>query len=44
MDSIHQTCSVIAEKLGIRGWDDVNEDARKLVQRHLITTPPLSPE
>ena len=35
MDSFRQTCSYIAQKLDIPGWDNENEDARELVQRHL---------
>jgi len=35
MDSFSQACSYVAQKLAIPGWDDENEDARKLLQLHL---------
>ncbi|KAK4206031.1 hypothetical protein QBC37DRAFT_329451 [Rhypophila decipiens] len=35
MDSFYQACSYVAQKLSIPGWDDENQDPRKLLQVHL---------
>ncbi|KAM7211693.1 HET domain containing protein, partial [Rhypophila decipiens] len=35
MDSFYQACSYVAQKLGIPGWDDENQDTRKLLQVQL---------
>ncbi|KAM7212319.1 P-loop containing nucleoside triphosphate hydrolase protein, partial [Rhypophila decipiens] len=35
MDSFSQACSYVAQKLAIPGWNDENEDARKILQLHL---------
>ncbi|KAH8886973.1 HET-domain-containing protein, partial [Thozetella sp. PMI_491] len=35
MDSFYQSCSYIAQRLDLLGWNDENEDARKLVQSYL---------
>ncbi|KAM7210410.1 kinesin light chain [Rhypophila decipiens] len=35
MDSFYQGCSYIAQRLSIPGWDDENQDPRKLLQVHL---------
>ncbi|KAM7196855.1 CDC6, Cdc6-related protein, partial [Rhypophila sp. PSN 637] len=35
MDSFYQGCSYVAQRLSIPGWDDENQDPRKLLQVHL---------
>ncbi|KAK4205818.1 P-loop containing nucleoside triphosphate hydrolase protein, partial [Rhypophila decipiens] len=35
MDSFSQACSYVAQKLSIPGWNDENQDPRKLLQVHL---------